>query len=161
MAKQLTKLDAVRLFERATDQENLWEHLMDDFYDEETDSFPSIYDVMVALGVSKEEYMQATSAQNVDWPEETGTPSALINTSVEVKGPVEYGMTLAAYMIAGADVWPWHKGYKPLDTEECSHHLYGWEECGFMKHAGIAESASGDFKSPLELIEAVKQGKGA
>ncbi|MFA0012061.1 hypothetical protein AB4391_01745 [Vibrio lentus] len=161
MAKQLTKLDAIRLFEQATYQENLWEHLMDDFYDEKTDSFPTIYDVMVALGVSKEEYVQATSSENVDWPEETHIPNVLLETSVEVKGPVEYGMTLAAYLIAGANVWPWHKGYKPLDTEECSHHLYGWEECGFLKHAGVGESASGDFKSPLELIDAVKKAKGA
>ncbi|MBY7719670.1 MULTISPECIES: hypothetical protein [Vibrio] len=67
MAKKLTKLDAIRLFERATDQENLWEHLMDDFYDEKTDSFPSIYDVMIALGVSKDEYVKATGAENVNW----------------------------------------------------------------------------------------------
>lgn len=65
----LTKSDAIRLFERATYQENLWEHLMDDFYDEKTDSFPTIYDVMVALGVSKEEYVQATGSENVDWPD--------------------------------------------------------------------------------------------
>jgi len=86
--------------------------------------------------------------------------NVLINTSVEVKTPIEYGMTLAAYMIAGAEVWAWHKGYKPLDKEECPHHLYGWEECGFLKHAGIAESTSGDFKSPLELINVVKQNQG-
>lgn len=99
--------------------------------------------------------LDLTSLEAVD------VPNVLLETSVEVKGPVEYGMTLAAYLIAGANVWPWHKGYKPLDTEECSHHLYGWEECGFLKHAGVGESASGDFKSPLELIDAVKNAKGA
>ena len=85
---------------------------------------------------------------------------AIKGTSTEVKSQIEYGMTLAAYMIAGANLWPWHKGYKPRDTEECSHHLYGWEECGFLKHA-VGESLPGDFKSPLELIETVKKVKGA
>lgn len=81
--------------------------------------------------------------------------SELKGKSVQVTNPVEYGMALASFVIAGANVWPWHKGYKPLGEEE-SHHTYVWEDCGFLKMAGIFESISGDYKSPTELIEAVK-----
>lgn len=81
---------------------------------------------------------------------------AIKGTSTEVHNPIEYGMTLAAYLIAGANIWPWHKGYKELDEDQ-AHHLYGWEERGFLKHSGIGEDAGGDYKSPLELIQAVKE----
>jgi hypothetical protein len=42
---------------------------VDDYYDEETDTMPSIYHVFAALGVTAEEYKDATGADNVDWPE--------------------------------------------------------------------------------------------
>ena len=77
------------------------------------------------------------------------------NTTVEVRNEIEYGMALAAYTLAGANVWPWHKGYKPLDEDQ-THHLYTWDDCGFLKRAGLGEDGNGDFKSPIELIEAVK-----
>lgn len=77
------------------------------------------------------------------------------NTTVEVRNEIEYGMALAAYTLAGANVWPWHKGYKPLDEDQ-THHLYAWDDCGFLKRSGLGEDGNGDFKSPFELIEAVK-----
>ncbi|MGF1905309.1 hypothetical protein [Aliivibrio salmonicida] len=77
------------------------------------------------------------------------------NTTVEVRNEIEYGMALAAYTLVGANIWPWHKGYKPLDEDQ-THHLYAWDDCGFLKRAGLGEDGNGDFKSPIELIEAVK-----
>lgn len=77
-------------------------------------------------------------------------------TTVEVRTPIEYGIALAAYVMAGANVWPWHKGYKERDSEECAHHLYGWEPAGFMKQVGGFEGLPGTYKSPIELLKAVK-----
>lgn len=76
--------------------------------------------------------------------------------SVEVTNPIEYGVALAAFMIAGANIWPWHKGYKPLDEED-THHTYAWEDCGFLKMAGVFESMQGDYKSPMELVKIVHE----
>lgn len=76
--------------------------------------------------------------------------------SVQVTNPIEYGVALASFIISGATVWPWHKGYKPLGDDQ-SHHTYVWEDCGFMKLAGVLESISGDYKSPFELMEKVKE----
>lgn len=78
-------------------------------------------------------------------------------TSVEIRNSKEYGIALAAYVIAGADVWPWHKGYQERDEEECSHHLYGWERAGFMKHISTAESLPGTYSNAMELLVAVKK----
>lgn len=66
---KLSRIQAIALFENVTDQDDpYWENLVSDFYDEETDTMPSIYDVLAALGVTKQEYQQATGADNVDWP---------------------------------------------------------------------------------------------
>ena len=67
---RLTKKQAIKLLDRVTDQDDpYWESLVDDYYDEETDTMPSIYHVFAALGVTAEEYKDATGADNVDWPE--------------------------------------------------------------------------------------------
>lgn len=56
----LTREDAIRLFDRATDRDDpFWEHLTDDFYDEATDTLPTIDQVFEALGVTGEEYAAA------------------------------------------------------------------------------------------------------
>lgn len=68
---QLTRLDAIRIIENATDNPDpAWDWLVEDFYDEETDTMPSVYHVFSALGVSADEYKKATGAQNVNWPEQ-------------------------------------------------------------------------------------------
>lgn len=66
----LSKIDAIRLIDRATDKDDpFWEHLVGDFYDEKTDSMPSIFHVLAALGVTEDEYRQATGADGVvGWP---------------------------------------------------------------------------------------------
>ena len=46
--------------DKATDHDDpYWENLTDDWYDETDDTVPSMYDVMSALGVTKEEYDKA------------------------------------------------------------------------------------------------------
>jgi len=67
--KKLTRIQAIALIDSATDKNDpYWENVVEHYYDEETDTMPSIYHVFAALGVTKEEYMVATGAQNVDWP---------------------------------------------------------------------------------------------
>jgi len=52
----LTREQALRIICQATDHDDpYWENLVDDYYDEETDSMPSIYDVLKPIGISKEE----------------------------------------------------------------------------------------------------------
>lgn len=65
----LTKKQAIQIFDSATDKDDpYWDGLVEDFYDEETDTMPSIYHVFDALGVTADEYKDATGADNVNWP---------------------------------------------------------------------------------------------
>ena len=82
--KKVTRLDAIKIFEQATNKANLWEDLMDDFYDETDDSFPTLGHVLIALGVDKEEYQQVTCGDNINWPEESNEDDLYLhNMSVE------------------------------------------------------------------------------
>ncbi len=55
--KKITREDAIKIMDKVTDQNDpYWEDLTDDWYDETDDTLPSMYDVMSALGVTKEEY---------------------------------------------------------------------------------------------------------
>lgn len=66
----LTKLQAIKLVDRATDKDDpWWSYLVEDYYDEASDTMPSIFHVFAALGVTEDEYRQATGAENVRWPE--------------------------------------------------------------------------------------------
>ena len=66
----LTRVDAIRIIENITDKDDpAWEWAVEDFYDEDTDTMPTIYDVMSILGVTEDEYKRATCAQNTNWPE--------------------------------------------------------------------------------------------
>ena len=66
---KLTRIEAIKLIERATDKDDpFWEYLVDDHYDEKTDTMPSIFHVFAALGITEEEYRQATGADGrIDW----------------------------------------------------------------------------------------------
>ena len=69
---KLTREQAIQIFDAATDQDDpAWEWLVEAWYDEKTDTMPSVYDVFAAIGVTENEYKKAISAQNVDWPENT------------------------------------------------------------------------------------------
>ena len=51
----ITRNQALDILCKITDQDNMWEMLVDDFYDEKTDSMPDMADVLGALGVSRKE----------------------------------------------------------------------------------------------------------
>ncbi len=66
---KLTRANSIQLIDRATDKDDpYWEHLVDDFYDEKTDTMPTIYHVLAALGVTEKEYLEATGEKNINWP---------------------------------------------------------------------------------------------
>jgi|GEM_PF-3906359 len=67
---KLTRIQAIRLIDSATDRDDpFWEGIVEDFYDEATDTMPSICDVFAALGVSEVEYREASGADGeIDWP---------------------------------------------------------------------------------------------
>lgn len=66
----LTRQNAIRLIDRVTDRDDpFWEYLVEDFYNEDDDTVPSIYNVLDALGVTEDEYIRATGVNNVKWPE--------------------------------------------------------------------------------------------
>lgn len=66
---KLTRLQAIKLVEVATNHDDpFWSDLVEEFYDEETDTMPSIMDLMHALGVTEEEYKEVSGAQNIEWP---------------------------------------------------------------------------------------------
>jgi hypothetical protein len=66
----LSRIDAIRLIERVTDNDDpYWERVVEDHYDEKTDSMPSIFHVLAALGVTEGEYREASGADGeIDWP---------------------------------------------------------------------------------------------
>lgn len=52
----LTKEQSIRLIFRVTDQiDPYWDNLVEEFYDEDTDTWPTIYDVLRPFGITKEE----------------------------------------------------------------------------------------------------------
>ena len=60
--KIITREDAIRIMDKATNHDDpYWEDLTDEWYDETDDTMPSIYDVMSALGVTEDEYEKAVS----------------------------------------------------------------------------------------------------
>ncbi|MCP1313009.1 MULTISPECIES: hypothetical protein [unclassified Halomonas] len=66
---QLSRQQAIVLLDSMTDQDDpYWENVVDDFYDEETDTMPSAMHLFAALGISEEEYKAAIGAQNVNCP---------------------------------------------------------------------------------------------
>jgi len=71
----ITRSQAIKILDRATDKDDPhWEFVVDDFYDEDSDTMPSIFHVFAAIGVTEEEYREAAGVQNIDWPA-SATPS--------------------------------------------------------------------------------------
>lgn len=61
-SKKLTRTQAIALIERATCRDDpFWENVVQNYYEEESDTMPTIFDVMEALGVTEQEYREATS----------------------------------------------------------------------------------------------------
>lgn len=57
----LTREQAIKIIDRATDRDDPhWDGVCEDFYDEKTDTMPTIYQVMEALGVPEAEFKAVT-----------------------------------------------------------------------------------------------------
>lgn len=68
-AGQLSRIEAVRIIDRATDKDDpFWEHVVEDHYNEKEDNLPTIMDVLASLGVTEAEYKEASGADSVEWP---------------------------------------------------------------------------------------------
>ena len=66
---KLSRIDAIRIIESVSDKDDpAWEWAVEEWYDEDTDTMPSIYEVLATLGVTEDEYKEATGAQNTNWP---------------------------------------------------------------------------------------------
>lgn len=57
----ITRSEAIQIIEKITDKESAyWEDIIDDWYDEKEDKWPTIKDVLTALGITPKEYKDAT-----------------------------------------------------------------------------------------------------
>lgn len=66
---KIGRLDAIKIIDRATDRDDpFWEWVVEEFYNEEADDWPTIYDVFAALGITEDEYKRATGVENTNWP---------------------------------------------------------------------------------------------
>lgn len=64
---KLTKAQAIRLIDRLTDQDDpYWQWAVEDYYDEGSDSFPTIQHVFDALGITEQEYKDALHREQSD-----------------------------------------------------------------------------------------------
>lgn len=74
---KLTKAQAIQLLERITDHDDpYWDYIVEDYYDEDTDTMPSIYHLYDALGITKSEYCAAIDFKepnNIRWVTESKT----------------------------------------------------------------------------------------
>ncbi len=58
---KITREDSIRLFCRVTDKDDpYWADLVEDFYDEGTDTMPTIYEMLAPLGITREEIDKVT-----------------------------------------------------------------------------------------------------
>lgn len=89
---RLTRIEAVRILDCATDKDDpFWESVVQDFYDEKADNIPTIMDVLAVLGVTKEEYIEASGADNIDWPtlpHESAVSPPPVSAREEVQAPL-------------------------------------------------------------------------
>lgn len=70
MIGKLTLIQAIEILDSVTDQDDpLWENIVEEHSDEDSDTLPGIYHVFEALEVMEQEYKDATRADNVNWPQ--------------------------------------------------------------------------------------------
>jgi len=67
---KLTRIQAIGLIDHITDRDDpYWEQTVADYYDEKTDTMPTIYHLMAALGITEAEYRKATGCDGkIKWP---------------------------------------------------------------------------------------------
>ena len=94
------------------------------------------------------------------------TINDLRNKQVEIRNEREYISLLSVVLSLGGSVWPNHKGYVEIPEEDKGrvlesgrpyHHLYGWNDAGFFKQAGVGEDSLGTFISVDEFITHVRR----
>jgi len=67
----LSRVDAIRIFEKATDHDDpYWDYLVEDWYNEDSDTMPSMYHVLAAIGVTEDEYREIHPGANINWPQQ-------------------------------------------------------------------------------------------
>ena len=60
----LTRKQAIQILDRAMEHDDpFWENLVQDHYDEKTDTMPTIFHVFSALGISPDEYRAAVGQE--------------------------------------------------------------------------------------------------
>lgn len=65
---KLTREQAIRLIDKITYQDDpYWDYIVEDYYDEDADTMPSIQHLYDALGITREEYVAATGDTGVKW----------------------------------------------------------------------------------------------
>ena len=63
---EISRIDAIKILDKATDKDDpYWDNVTDDWYDEKNDNWPTIFDVFIALGITAEEFKEATG---MDYP---------------------------------------------------------------------------------------------
>ena len=99
---KLSRIDAIRIIENITDKDDpAWEWAVEDWYDEDTDTMPSIYAVLSAIGVTEEEYKEATGAKNIGTWSEVSDELAI---TTQVRIDVLESLLFAAYNNSGSSM---------------------------------------------------------
>nr|BDD48053.1 hypothetical protein 7 [Pseudomonadaceae bacterium] len=66
----ISRLDAIKILDRATDKEDPhWMWVVEDYSDDDLGWWPTIHHVLAAIGVTEAEFKAATGSQNIDWPQ--------------------------------------------------------------------------------------------
>lgn len=80
---KMTRSDAIKLLDRITDNDDpYWEQRVENFWDEKTNTIPTIYHLFAALGVSKEEYSALYPDANFNWPAALTPPASELRERV-------------------------------------------------------------------------------
>jgi len=65
--KKLTRKQAIKIICDLTNQDDpYWENVVEDYYDSDNDTMPTIYDVLKPLGVSKKEIEEYENSDDED-----------------------------------------------------------------------------------------------
>ena len=68
-AGKLTRKEAIAILHGMTDKDDpAWEWAVEDYYDEDADTMPSVYDVFAALGVTPQELDEAAGISSANEP---------------------------------------------------------------------------------------------
>ncbi len=85
----------------------------------------------------------------------------LFETCVRCETFEEYQEVYRLYLEAGCNIWPWHMGFKPYNSEDDEENdcpYYGWDHCGFLKH--IRSTGGREIISLQDLKATVRKYRG-